>query len=142
LIAETYSFGYASDDGDVFPLAFISLSNDAIKREDLPKQTLKAIPRSLRYGALPEVKIGRLGVRKEFQNMNVGTALVNWVKQLFTTDNRTGCRFLTVDAYNDDPTLNFYKKNAFDFYQDEDAEEDTRIMFFDLKTFVVHQGEG
>ena len=41
LIAETYSFSYTLDDGGVYSLAYISLSNDAIKREDLPKKVLQ-----------------------------------------------------------------------------------------------------
>jgi len=136
LIAETYSYSYKFEDGTCLPLAFVSLSNDTIKRESLSKKALKKIPRGLRYEALPAVKIGRLGVMKEFHNMDVGTALVNLLKQLFTTENRTGCRFMTVDAYNDQRVLSFYQKNGFDFYYDEDVSEDTRIMFFDLKTFV------
>ncbi len=58
------------------------------------------------------------------------------VKQIFTTGNRTGCRFITVDAYNDPVVTKFYEKNDFDFYLESDFKEVTRIMFFDLKTFV------
>lgn len=140
LIAETYAFAVKTDDKLSVPLAFVSLSNDTIKRVDLPKSVIKSIPRQLRYAALPAVKIGRLGVRKLFQSMDVGTAVINLMKQLFTTENRTGCRFMTVDAYNDDRVLNFYLRNGFDFYHERDANEDTRIMFFDLKTFVPPQG--
>ncbi len=136
LIAETYAFSVKMDDELSIPLAFVSHSNDTIKRVSLPKLVVKSIPRGLRYAALPAVKIGRLGVLKEFHNLDVGTALVNLLKQLFTTENRTGCRFMTVDAYNDPHVLGFYQKNGFDFYREQDVAEDTRIMFFDLKTFV------
>jgi len=137
LIAETYSFSYEFDSGIFIPLAFVSLSNDTIKRQHLSKSILETIPDGLRYEALPAVKIGRLGVLKEFHNLDVGTALLNLLKQLFTTENRTGCRFLTVDAYNEPPVLRFYQKNGFDFYHDKDAKRRTRIMFFDLMTFVI-----
>jgi hypothetical protein len=110
LIAETYSFSHKSDDGMCLPMAFVSLSNDAIRRENLTRPVLKKIPRGLRYEALPAVKIGRLGVWKEFHGLDVGTALINLLKKLFTTENRTGCRFITVDAYNDPRVLNFYQK--------------------------------
>jgi len=62
---------------------------------------------------------------------------VHYLKALFTTDNRTGCRFLTIDAYNRKEVLRFYKKNEFDFLHDEDKEEPTRIMFYDLKRFSL-----
>jgi len=137
LIAETYSFSYKFDDETCVPLAFVSLSNDTIKRQDLSKSILETIPEGLRYGALPAVKIGRLGVLKDFHNLDVGTALLNLLKQLFTTENRTGCRFLTVDAYNDPRVLGFYHKNGFDFYHDKDAKRRTRIMFFDLMRFMM-----
>lgn len=41
---------------------------------------------------------------------------------------------MTFDAYNDPYVLDFYRKNGFDFYHEQDKEEETRIMFFDLKT--------
>ena len=58
-------------------------------------------------------------------------------KEFFRTNNRTGCRFITVDAYNDEATLNFYKKNGFDFLWNADKNDNTRIMFFDLMRFEV-----
>jgi GNAT superfamily N-acetyltransferase len=134
LIAETYSFGYG--EAPNLPLAFISLSNDTIRWRGSQIQ-MDTIPENLRYTELPAVKIGRLGVRREYQCKDVGTALINLVKELFRRDNRTGCRFMTVDAYNEQPVLRFYEKNGFDFYHDRDLSKRTRIMFFDLKTFVL-----
>ena len=58
------------------------------------------------------------------------------VKTMFLNDNRTGCRFITVDAYSNKATLNFYKnKNQFEFLWEKDSDEDTRIMWFDLKNY-------
>lgn len=59
-------------------------------------------------------------------------------------DNKTGCRFLVVDAYNNFKTLNFYERNGFKFLYKDDEEEKsfyhindsviaTRLMYFDLK---------
>jgi hypothetical protein len=45
---------------------------------------------------------------------------------------RTGCRFLTVDAYRD--AFPFYQKNYFNFLAGQGLVDDTRIMYFDLKT--------
>ena len=44
----------------------------------------------------------------------------------------TGAKFLTVDAYKG--SIKYYEKNGFSFLTDEDQEEDTRAMYFDLMT--------
>ncbi|MGL5561686.1 MAG: hypothetical protein ACRDCN_03560, partial [Tannerellaceae bacterium] len=48
------------------------------------------------------------------QSNQHGKELLNYIKQLFITQNRTGCRFLTVDAYNNPRTLAFYKREDFE----------------------------
>ena len=61
-------------------------------------------------------------------------------------DNKTGCRFVVVDAVNDPNVLQFYQKNGFVFLftseeqefiytggkKGEPVELDTRLMYFDL----------
>lgn len=92
--------------------------------------------------------LGRLGVNKKCQGTEyfVGQQVINYVKSWFIEeDNKTGCRFLVVDAYNDPKVLNFYIRNGFKYlYADEkeertelhipDSEESiyTRLMFLDL----------
>lgn len=70
---------------------------------------------------------------------------MRFIKDWFRAeDNKTGCRFLVVDAYNDHRTLKFYEKNGFKFlHKNEDEEKQyflvkdnvitTRLMYFDLK---------
>ncbi len=62
-----------------------------------------------------------------------------------TSENKTGCRFIVVDAYNNDRTFHFYEKNGFKpLYKTEQEERDflklkpeeplkNQFMFFDLK---------
>ena len=76
-------------------------------------------------------------MQKEFQGKNIGTHALNIAKKLFTTENRTGCRFLTVDAYNKQPVLKFYEKNGFSPFNEKDANKDTRSLFFDLKRLII-----
>lgn len=121
-------------------IAFYSVSNDSIKREACPRSSferlIKHIPRSKRYDSMPSVKIGRLGVIGSHQSSGVGTWILDIIKLSFSSDtNKTGCRFVVVDAYNDDKTINFYQKNGFDFLTTKDKNNDTRIMYFDLKPF-------
>ena len=43
---------------------------------------------------------------------------------------KTGCRFLTVDAYR--TAEPFYQKNGFLYLSSEDTGKATRLMFYDL----------
>ena len=53
----------------------------------------------------------------------------------FTVGNKTGCRFLIVDAYNRSEAVSFYRRNGFEFLTSSDEADSTRIMYFDLITF-------
>jgi len=137
LLTETYSLYEATVGEKKSPVALVSFCNDVIhlskeKRSELldPKKAL--------YQYLPAVKIARLGVHKPFQGKNLGTFLVNLTKKLFLTDNRTGCRFITVDALNDKRGKKFYQKNGFEFLHSKDKNKKTRIMWFDLKRLILN----
>ena len=60
---------------------------------------------------------------------------MNYIKMYFMDDNKTGCRYITVDAHTD--AIPFYLKNGFNFLQIDDKSTDTdsdstHLMFFDL----------
>ncbi|MEW8351969.1 MAG: GNAT family N-acetyltransferase [Candidatus Thiodiazotropha taylori] len=120
-------------------LAFFSVSNDSIQRENISgsrfKRVTKIIPREKRYSSMPAVKIGRLGTNASIQRKGVGTELLDFIKYWFTHGNKTGCRFVIVDAYNREEILEFYTRNGFDFLLTNDTRESTRLMFFDLIKF-------
>jgi GNAT superfamily N-acetyltransferase len=93
----------------------------------------------------PAVLIGRLGVSTKFKKQGIGTELLDFIKLWFIDENnKTGCRFIVVDAYNDECVLNFYKKNGFVFmFSTEEQEKNylkvktdyklhTRFLYFDL----------
>ena len=105
--------------------------NDAI-RTDKFKDTL---PDGKRYTFYPAVKIGRFGVNKKYHRSGVGTQQMKFIKHLFTLENKTGCRFLTVDAYNKPEILSFYIKSGFTFHTDKDENRTTRTMRYDLKIY-------
>lgn len=133
LIAITYAW---VDEG--VTRAFFSVSNDAVARTVNPsayKRTAKLVPRHKRFTTLPAVKIGRLAVDTRFQSNGVGTEVLNFIKGWFTEGNKTGCRFIIVDALNNVDTLRFYAKNGFSFSLSTDNDDKTRLMFFDLMTF-------
>lgn len=123
--------------------AFFSLSNDkltCIPDDSAARRAWNRIQRKIpnikRRRSYPAVKIGRLGVCKDMQGEGVGQQILDWLKILFLTANRTGCRFITVDAYNNKKTIDFYGRNGFSFLTASDESEDTRQMYFDLKPFA------
>lgn len=106
------------------------------------------MPNAKRGINFPAVLIGRLGVSADYRGkgMYIGSQIIDFVKDWFRSeDNKTGCRFIVVDAYNNEKTLHFYEKNGFKLlYKTEKEERDflelevdekleTRFMFFDLK---------
>ena len=126
------------------PLAFISFCNDAIRRDVVMsemggtksqwKKIVSLIPHNKQYKALPAVKIARLGVQQNVKSRGLGTQLLNMTKQLFLTDNRTGCRFLTVDSYITEQAIHFYEKNYFQFFTQSERERCFKKLKADLST--------
>ena len=131
-------------------VALFTLANDSIKTLHLDKTTRNRLNRPIdnpkRGRSYPATLIGRIGVNQEFQGMNVGSQLMQFIKDWFRhEDNKTGCRFLVVDAYNNPRTLHFYERNDFRFLHTDEVEERayydipsektiaTRLMYFDLK---------
>lgn len=133
LLSVTYAYRLRLDGGYSPPVAFASLANDSLKLK--PGQIETAGLGDVGYQEFPAVKVCRLGVHAEFKRKGIGTAVLNIMKRLFLTANRTGCRFITVDAYNNPGTLLFYQANDFEFLWSKDASRHTRAMFCDLTRF-------
>lgn len=132
-------------------MGLVTLANDSIKAKDIIPSARNRVQRSItnakRGMNYPAVLIGRLGVSSECRGkgLNVGSQILGFIKDWFRADNKTGCRFIVVDAYNNEKTLHFYEKNGFKtLYKTEKEERDflklkdhepleTRFMFFDLK---------
>ncbi|MDX2190522.1 MAG: GNAT family N-acetyltransferase [Bacteroidota bacterium] len=120
-------------------IAFFSVFNDKISIEDVDtkskwKSILRLTPHQKRLKSFPAMKIGRLAVNKDYKNRNYGTSIIDYVKELFITNNRTGCKFITVDAYR--KSLVFYEKNGFKYLTNTDSESDTRLMYYDLVSLL------
>ena len=118
-------------------VAFFSVLNDKILYEQVNKNNLwnkirKNIPHAKHYKSYPAVKLGRLAVNLPYQQKHLGTVLLDYIKVFFIEGNKTGCRFITVDAYRQ--SLAFYEKNGFKYLTEEDKDADTRLMYYDLAT--------
>jgi hypothetical protein len=90
-------------ENDEDTIAFFSLSNDKLAQDTENKATWRKIkkkfPRAKHRSDYPAVKIGRLGVSGKYGGQGIGTEILDFVKNMFITNNRTGCCFITVDAY-------------------------------------------
>ena len=86
-------------------IGFFSLSADSIKINN--KLTIE-------YPSYPAIKIGRLAVSKEFQNLHVGSVLIEWIIGFCRNLRKEiGIRVVSVDAYNNINTIRFYQNNLF-----------------------------
>ena len=133
LLTQTYCLQDSAYPGLV--IALLDFCNDAVLLKRY--RSVADIDPSKRYPSLPAVKLTRFGVQKEYQGIHIGTHVLNMVKKFFTTDNRTGCRFITVDSYNKPRVLSFYDKNGFKPFTDKDINKRTRALYFDLKRLRI-----
>lgn len=106
-------------------IGFFSLSADSIKINEKLEIT---------YPMYPAIKIGRLAVHKDFQNMHVGSLLLDWIVG-FCLELRKdiGIRFVSIDAYNQEGIISFYSKNFFEIFQSNKNKNRRNIsMYRDL----------
>lgn len=134
LMTQTYCF-HREGETQKEAVALIDFCNDSLARNLIPKCNIKQINHQKRgYKSFPALKITRLGVDAAMHGHCIGTLLLCAAKEFFTTDNRTGCRFLTVDAYRD--AQGFYIRNDFVLAQlpeeDDDPKSPTVPMLYDL----------
>lgn len=147
LLAVTYSIEL-----DDRVIAMFSLCNDRLDVHDFDddKKQLKKAARELPHAKrgmqhFPAVKIARLAVRKDLESNGLGRAIVSFIQVLFITKNKTGCRFLTVDAYPE--AVGFYEKVGFKQVEkapktpeetDSDSQEEDPnvLMYLDLGVMI------
>lgn len=148
LFGKTYCFTLDSNPKEI--VCAFSISNDSIKAKNLPNNTRRKVNQKIPYvkqgmKSYPAVLIGRLGIHKDYKNRRIGTDLMNFIKSWFIdSKNKTGCRFVVVDSYNEKIPLTYYEKNGFKFLFKTEGDEKgysgiissqplkTRLMYFDL----------
>ena len=147
LLGKSYCFCLDNDKPSV--VCMFTLSNSSIEARSLPnnrkRKLTENIPHEKSLSSYPATLIGRLGVGKEFSGKGIGTELLKIIKQwMLLPSNISACRYLTVDAYNNERTLKFYEANGFKTIFSSDRQEKeyiglsyekelkTRLMYFDL----------
>ncbi len=136
-LSELMAVTYLLDDNpNKKTVAYFSLLNDKIVFNPDDSSAWNRLNRRIanakRRKAYPSVKIGRFAVSDEYTGLGIGQYLIRSLKYMFTHGNRTGCRFLTVDAYRD--AVGFYQKCGFNFMSEDDRNDATRLMYYDLKS--------
>ena len=129
------SYILRSNDDSENIVAFFSLSNDKISITDFENKTKynkfsRRFDNRKRLKSYPAIKIARLGVSLTMKGKQIGSSVIDLIKTYFTNDSKSGCRFLTVDAYSD--AMPFYQKNGFVPLNEDDAHDKTRLLYFDL----------
>jgi GNAT superfamily N-acetyltransferase len=147
LLGKTYCFVPKKNLSTI--VCAFTLSNSSIEARSLPnsrrKKVMEYIPHEKALSSYPATLIGRLAVSEDFQGKGIGSNLLDYIKLwIMDTENKTGCRFLTIDAYNSETTGRFYEANGFKYlFSSEQQEKDyiglspekelkTRLMYFDL----------
>lgn len=150
LLGKTYAWVDGMDRRKI--MAMVTLANDSVKSKLIANSARNRLQRGISNAKrginYPAVLIGRLAVSVEYRNkgLGVGSQILDFIKDWFRSrKNKTGCRFIVVDAYNNAKTLSFYERNGFKYLYKTEQEEreflglrsdepmETRFMFFDLK---------
>lgn len=147
LLGKSYCFRLNNNKEKI--VCAFTVSNSSIRISDLPssrKSKIKSqIPHEKHSNSFPAVLIGRLGISSEFKGKKIGSALMDFIKAWFIDPhNKTGCRFIVVDAYNEEIPLKYYTTNGFQYmfskekqeaectHKDASTKLKTRLMYFDL----------
>ncbi len=120
-------------------IGYFSLAHDRISLTDFPTNSAynrfrkQFFAQGKMFKSYPALKICRLATDKKFRGEGLGTMMVNMIITSYKSDNKAGCRFITVDAYAE--ALPFYYKLGFLPLSKEDEDAPTRLLYFDLESY-------
>ena len=95
----------------------------------------------------PAVLLAQLGVDVKYKGNHLGEQIIEYVEDWFTSDdNKSGCRHLIVDAYDEPGLLDYYQRNGLHLFfssleqemkyrnwnTEKDGKLETRLMFRDM----------
>lgn len=126
LLGKSYCF-LTRDENPRLACAF-SLANSSVRVDRLSNKKRnkinRCIPNAKRRSQYPAVLIGQLAVMDGFHGLDLGAKVLDFIKSWFIDPhNKTGCRYIIVDAVNQKKVLKFYQDNGFKFIFASDEEE-------------------
>lgn len=127
LMSKAYCFRLDEDLSEI--VCLFTLSNDSIRIYDLPSSPRNKMWSHTHHEKLlkryPGVLIGRLAVSEKYSGKGIGSECIDIISQMFLDPkNRTGCRFIIVDAKNTPEVMHFYEKNGFSMLFKKEIQED------------------
>ena len=129
------SESYLLKEGELL-IAYVTILNDSLDIDSFDDRTAfnrfrrKHFVNSKRLKSYPAIKIGRLAVQQKLSGKGYGSVLLDFVKVLTSLKRFSGCRFVTVDAYDD--AIPFYAKNGFVVISGSKSNSETTLMYYDL----------
>lgn len=102
-------------------VAGFTVANASIFTKRLPNARQKKIGREVHHekGLInyPSILLAQLGVDVKYRGLHLGPQIIDFVMDWFTSpDNKSGCRHLIVDAYDEPHLLEFYQRNGLNLF--------------------------
>lgn len=118
-------------------ITYCTILNDKISMSVDEKQIWNRLNRKIanekRRKSYPAMKIGCLATNKDYKKSGYASAIVDFItKHLLSDEQFSGCRFLTVEAYNKPKVIKFYTDYGFKFISEKDSDKKTRCMYLDI----------
>lgn len=121
-------------------LSYITICVDAISLDSILKEEMQKA--GIKYKSLPALKICRMAVRKELTKKGIGKRMISFaINQAIKVHKESACRFITLDAKNDEKTpehlkpIRFYKKLEFEELKRR-KKDNTIHLFLDLINYT------
>lgn len=105
-----------------------TVANSSIRADLLPNSRRnrlnRNIPNEKRRPQYPAVLVGQLAVSDGYMGQHIGDEILDAIKSWFIEPlNKTGCRYIVVDALNNPKIFDFYQRNGFKFLFSTEEEE-------------------
>lgn len=149
LFGKTYFFVLPENPSKV--VAGFTVANASIFTKHLGNSRQKKIGYEVHHekGLInyPAVLLAQLGVDIKYKGNHIGEQILKFVAKWFTSsDNKSGCRHLIVDAYNEPKLLEYYQHNGLNLFFstieqemkyrnwniEKDGKLETRLMYRDM----------
>lgn len=137
------SYGFKTQDGLV--VAYFTIFNDCIRDLGDTKKAMEkfgkamGVPHAkrLKMKSYPAIKIGRLGLHKDYHGTPISKQFMDFIKAWTVRDHKPAVKFLILDSYNNPKNLRYYAKNGFELLPippnaDPDFIPETIPMYFHL----------
>lgn len=149
LFGKTYFYVNPDKPSDV--IAGFTVANASIFTKHLGNSRQKKIGYEVHHekGLInyPAVLLAQLGVDMKYKGNRIGNQIIEFIEDWFTNvNNKSGCRHLIVDAYNEPELLDYYKRNGLNLFfstidqemkyrnwdNKKDGDLETRLMYKDM----------